>query len=143
MPDNADLNSLPKHGEGPTVLSDGLSMTNPEARKELDASFDDFFAEEDAKEKEAPPSAPGAIKLATKPEIDEQPAAEPEVKHVEERERSTRPSSRPPEVEEAPVAEPVAHDEPDTEIDGLELDRGASPAQKSQFKELKAITKRF
>jgi hypothetical protein len=148
MPDDSlisrDITDVP-------IVTSGLDR--PE-NKDLKAAFD-AWDPAPVEEEPAPPSAPvekpneeelveaSETRTATKPEVDvqqEAPAEElPKAKRSFEKEVSRAPS-------EADISEdidgPKAVHEPD-EIDSLDLDKGASSAQRSQFKNLKEITKKF
>jgi hypothetical protein len=116
----------------------------------LKAAYDNFNWDPAPVEEETPPSAPvekpdeelveAETKQATKPETD---PVEPEAldkPRDNEGEFERRVKRAPTEKEISGEAEAVQEAD---EIDSLDLDRGASVAQKSQFAQLKAITKRF
>jgi hypothetical protein len=126
-----------------------LGLDRPE-----NADLKQAFAEwepEPVKEEE-PPSAPverpeeelveAETKQATKPETD---PVEPEAldKPRDKEGDFERRVKRPPTEEEiSEDINPKSVQEPD-EIDSLDLDRGASASQRSQFRNLKDITKKF
>jgi hypothetical protein len=141
VPISRDITDIP-------VVTSGLDR--PE-NKDLKAAFD-AWDPEPVKEEE-PPSAPvekpeeeqlveaSETKQATKPEVD--PVApedldEPQGKETDFERRVKR---APTEKEISGEVEDVVHEA--DEIEALDLDRNASPAQKSQFRQLKNITKKF
>jgi hypothetical protein len=106
-------------------------ITSPRQRKELDESFVNFCAEEDAKES-APPEAPSA-----------EPSKEP---HVEQpTPEAKQPRTRKPKEKVSPeeIPEVAAESSPDSEFEALEPHPQASTQTRGNFRELKNHAKAF